>query len=67
MRSAQEKTKQPPESLMTPHQVADFLQVSVMTVRRWTRSRQLNGYRVGGRGSWRYRREDVLTSLRPGN
>ncbi len=57
------KSAQTLESLMTPRQVSDFLQVSIFTIRRWTRNNQLKGYRLGRQGNWRYKREDVLTSL----
>jgi len=48
------------ESLMTPRQVAQFLQVSVCTVGRWSRQGRLAFFRVGRRGDMRYRLEDVL-------
>jgi excisionase family DNA binding protein len=48
------------ESLMTPRQVAQFLQVSVCTVGRWSRQGRLKFFRVGRRGDMRYRLEDVL-------
>ena len=51
------------ESLMTARQVADFLQVSVCTVGRWSRQGSLKFYRIGGRGDMRYRLEDVIRFL----
>jgi len=51
------------ESLMTARQVADFLQVSVCTVGRWSRKGALKFYRVGGRGDMRYQLKDVLRFL----
>ena len=51
------------ESLMTARQVADFLQVSVCTIGRWSRKGALKFYRVGGRGDMRYRLKDVLGFL----
>jgi excisionase family DNA binding protein len=51
------------ESLMTARQVADFLQVNVCTVGRWSRRGALRFYRVGGRGDMRYRLEDILRYL----
>ena len=51
------------ESLMTARQVANFLQVNVCTVGRWSRQGALKFYRVGGRGDMRYRLDDVLRFL----
>ena len=51
------------ESMLTARQVADFLQVSISTVRRWSDSSMLTCYRVGSRGDRRYRRDDVLRFL----
>ncbi len=50
--------------LMTGAEVADFLRVHIASVRRWARSGRLHGYRLGGRGDWRFRRQDVLSFLR---
>ncbi len=49
--------------MLTTRQVADFLQVSVCTVRRWSDRGLLKFYRVGSRGDRRFRREDVLRFL----
>lgn len=51
------------EVLMTCDEVADFLRVHVSSVRRWSRSGKLKAYKVGGRGDWRYRQQDVLAFL----
>jgi len=51
------------ESLITARQVAEFLQVSVSTVGRWSRQGAIKFYRVGGRGDMRYRVEDVFRFL----
>lgn len=57
-------TKEPVlESMLTARQVADFLHVSICTVRRWSDKNMLKFYRVGSRGDRRYRREDVLRFL----
>ena len=39
------------DRLLTPHEVADRLQVTVATVREWLRTGQLKGRRINGR--WR--------------
>ena len=52
------------QKLYTPEQVADLLQVNVITVHRWLRSGQLRGYKLG-RKLWRIDSEyleDFLTS-----
>lgn len=56
------------ETMLTGRQVADFIQVSIYTIRRWSNSGMLNCYRVGARGDRRYRREDILRFMQsPGN
>ncbi len=57
-------TAGPDGDLMTGGEVADFLRVHIASVRRWARSGQLRGYRLGGRGDWRFNRKDVLAFLR---
>ena len=51
------------ETMLTVRQVADFLHVSICTVRRWSNNGTLKYYRVGSRGDRRYRKEDVLQFL----
>ncbi len=53
----------PLETMLTVRQVADFLHVSICTVRRWSKKGMLTFYRVGSRGDRRYRRKDVLSFL----
>ena len=53
----------PLEVLLTSRQVADFLQVSICTMRRWSDRGMLKCYRVGSRGDRRYQMEDVLYFL----
>ena len=49
--------------IMTATEVAIFLKVSINAVRRWSRNGKLKGYRLGGSGTWRYLRTDVLDFL----
>jgi len=49
------------ETMVTIRQVADFLHVSISTVRRWSDSGMLKSYRVGPRGDRRYQLDDVLS------
>ena len=51
------------KEIMTCDEVAEFLRVHVSSVRRWSRSGKLMAFKVGGRGDWRYREEDVLSFL----
>lgn len=47
------------ERLLNIKEAAEFLNVSEMTVRRWTNNGLLNCYRVGGRRARRFRIEDL--------
>jgi excisionase family DNA binding protein len=51
------------KAIMTCDEVAEFLRVHVSSVRRWSRGGKLRAYKVGGRGDWRYRKQDVLAFL----
>ena len=57
------ETERNSEEVMTATEVAAFLKVSVSAVRRWSRNRKLRGYRLGGRGDWRYLKSNVLDFL----
>jgi len=54
------KIEKPGDEVMTSNEVAQFLKVSIVAVRRWSRCGKLKGYRLGGRGDWRYLQQDVL-------
>ena len=45
--------------LYTPNQVAALLQVSVPTIKRWLKTGELPGIKMGPGGQWRIR-SDVL-------
>ncbi len=49
--------------MLTCDEVAESLRGHVISVRRWSRSGKLKAYKVGGRGDWRYRHQDVLAFL----
>ena len=51
------------KAIMTCDEVAEFLRVHVSSVRRWSRCGKLRAFKVGGRGDWRYRKQDVLAFL----
>ncbi len=51
------------KEIMTCEEVADYLRVHVSSIRRWSRSGKLTAYKLGGRGDWRYREQDVLAFL----
>jgi excisionase family DNA binding protein len=61
MKQAVEETRL--DRMLTVRQVADFLQVSICSVRRWSDRGTLKFYRVGSRGDRRYQQEDVLRFL----
>ena len=50
-------------SVLTVREVANFLNIHVNTVRRWSDLGVLKAYRIGPRGDRRFRREDVLAFL----
>jgi excisionase family DNA binding protein len=54
-------------AIMTCDEVAEYLRVHVSSVRRWSRSRKLTAFKVGERGDWRYRQQDVMAFLYDGN
>jgi len=49
------------EELLTRHETADFLGVSLPTLHDWTKTRKLKGYRIGNRV--RYKKSDILQAL----
>lgn len=49
--------------VLTSAEVAELLKVHLSSVRRWSRSGKLKGYRLGGYGDWRFMRKDVLAFL----
>ena len=55
------------KEIMTCEEVAEYLRVHVSSVRRWSRSGKLTAFKVGGRGDWRYREQDVLAFLYDAN
>ena len=50
-----------PVELMTRQEVADFFQISLVTVHDWTKKGILSGYRIGHR--IRYKRSDIVKSF----
>ena len=46
-------------TVLTPSDVADYLNIHVNTVRRWHDQGYLRGYRIGSRGDRRFRMEDI--------
>lgn len=47
------------EKLLTPVQTAEILNLSVRTVKEWLREGKLKGVKIGKRGDWRVREEDL--------
>lgn len=50
-------------SVLTVREVAEFLNIHVNTVRRWSNLGILRGYRIGPRGDRRFRRQDIVAFL----
>jgi excisionase family DNA binding protein len=48
-----------PSRLLTVAQTADYLQVSIDTVRRWCRNGELRCIALGDRAGYRIRQEDI--------
>ncbi len=51
----------PPEELLTRHETAKLLHVTLPTLRAWTRQGYVKGYRMGNRVL--YKRNEVLNAL----
>ncbi len=49
--------------LMTVRQVAELLQVSPLTLKRWGKRGKLNAIRINSRGDRRYKKEAILWML----
>ena len=45
--------------LYTPDQVAEILQISISTVKRWLLVGELPGIKIGPGGHWRIRSDDL--------
>ncbi len=54
------------EKLLTIKEAAAFLNVSEMSLRRWTNAGKLKCYRVGGNRERRFSRQDLVDFLYPG-
>jgi excisionase family DNA binding protein len=50
-----------PIELMTRQEVADFFQISLVTVHDWTKKELLKSYRIGNRV--RYKRSEIIENL----
>jgi excisionase family DNA binding protein len=46
------------EIFLTPQEVSELLQISVQTVRRWIKDKELPAYKIGPR-VWRIRKSDL--------
>ncbi len=54
-------------AVLTVREVASYLNIHVNTVRRWSDFGILEAYRIGPRRDRRFRREDILAFLPPGD
>jgi excisionase family DNA binding protein len=55
------------EKLLKIKEAAAFLNVSEMSLRRWTNNGKLKCYRLGGKNERRFTKQDLENFLRPGN
>lgn len=46
--------------LFDVHKAAQFLDVSLKSIRRWAQKGKLRGIKVGLRGDWRFARKDLM-------
>jgi len=51
-------------NLLDVGEAADFLKVSMSTIRRWAQSKQLIALKVGIRGDWRFTEEELLKMVK---
>jgi excisionase family DNA binding protein len=51
------------DRMLTVSEVADLLRVHSSSVRRWQKSGELKSYRLGSKGSLRFKNEDILSFL----
>lgn len=47
------------DKLLTPEEVANTLNMSVLTVKKWLRAGKLKGVKIGTRGDWRVKETDL--------
>ena len=52
------------DRMLTVNEVADLLHVHPSSVRRWQKSGELKSYRLGCKGSLRFKNEDILDFIR---
>ncbi|MDO5106427.1 helix-turn-helix domain-containing protein [Capnocytophaga sp.] len=62
---SQPQVQNPTERLMTRHEVANFLGVSLVTLHSWTKANILTAYRIGNKV--RYKESEVLNALQQMN
>lgn len=49
--------------IMTPGEVAEYLSISYMTLKRWTKAGRINCIRINERGDRRYLRSEITRLL----
>lgn len=47
------------EGWLNSQEAADYLQVHIETMRRWARTKVISAAKLGNRGGFRFRREDL--------
>lgn len=44
---------------MTPKEVANYLRIHHVVVKRWLNAKQLKGTKINSRGDWRIKKKDL--------
>lgn len=52
------------ERMLKLNDVCKFLNIHASTLTRWTNKGLIKGYRISGRGDFRYRKQDIEDFLR---
>lgn len=59
------KSKNNPKELLSRVEAAQFLSISLSTLKNWTYSKVIKGYRLGGKVY--YKKSELFKSLKPIN
>lgn len=49
---------------MTRKEVSDMFGISLPTINKWTKEKKINGYKLAGSSRVRYKRSEILDSLK---
>jgi len=57
------KSKNKSKELLSRKEAAQFLSISLSTLKNWTYSKVINGYKLGGKVY--YKKQELIKSLKP--